>query len=263
MNMVIQFVMLVVSILKSSRQPCRTNPLLPGLYHKLHGSHRPVAMKKSTIKRRKRVVPAPTRDGSPATMNDSSASPEQRSTALPSIDTPSDRVLLPSRPAVHNPPPVDFTGWRANPTTFGPTLATPPPSTDTSGLARGRKRSISSGPEAPEQISNDSSQPIRHSISSLLNPQSAQVPAESNARTNVIPSEPPVDPSLLSLSQAQVINRQSSNQQVSPTPSPQPTTGSQMVEDTTKAERRTQLLKEAEDMRQMLRRKEMELADLE
>jgi GATA-binding protein, other eukaryote len=29
-----------------------------GLYFKLHGSHRPVQMKKSTIKRRKRVVPA-------------------------------------------------------------------------------------------------------------------------------------------------------------------------------------------------------------
>ncbi|KAL6719274.1 GATA type transcriptional activator of nitrogen-regulated proteins [Lecanora helva] len=29
-----------------------------GLYHKLHGVHRPVAMKKSVIKRRKRVVPA-------------------------------------------------------------------------------------------------------------------------------------------------------------------------------------------------------------
>jgi GATA-binding protein, other eukaryote len=29
-----------------------------GLYHKLHGSHRPTKMKKSTIKRRKRVMPA-------------------------------------------------------------------------------------------------------------------------------------------------------------------------------------------------------------
>jgi GATA-binding protein len=29
-----------------------------GLYYKLHGVHRPVAMKKSVIKRRKRVVPA-------------------------------------------------------------------------------------------------------------------------------------------------------------------------------------------------------------
>lgn len=33
--------------------------MLLGLYHKLHGVHRPVTMKKSVIKRRKRVVPAP------------------------------------------------------------------------------------------------------------------------------------------------------------------------------------------------------------
>jgi GATA-binding protein len=30
---------------------------MPGLYHKLHGHHRPVQMKKAEIKRRKRVVP--------------------------------------------------------------------------------------------------------------------------------------------------------------------------------------------------------------
>ncbi|CAL3967320.1 unnamed protein product [Diplocarpon coronariae] len=43
-----------------------------GLYHKLHGVHRPVAMKKSVIKRRKRVVPAT--HGPPAT--DPTASPD-------------------------------------------------------------------------------------------------------------------------------------------------------------------------------------------
>lgn len=32
--------------------------LFAGLYHKLHGVHRPVTMKKATIKRRKRVIPA-------------------------------------------------------------------------------------------------------------------------------------------------------------------------------------------------------------
>ncbi|KAH8808966.1 hypothetical protein F5884DRAFT_388544 [Xylogone sp. PMI_703] len=36
-----------------------------GLYHKLHGVHRPVAMKKSVIKRRKRVVPAPQTPSTP------------------------------------------------------------------------------------------------------------------------------------------------------------------------------------------------------
>lgn len=37
---------------------CGRRLTIPGLYHKLHGVHRPVAMKKSIIKRRKRVVPA-------------------------------------------------------------------------------------------------------------------------------------------------------------------------------------------------------------
>jgi GATA-binding protein len=37
-------------------EPSRTDYI--GLYYKLHGVHRPVAMKKSVIKRRKRVVPA-------------------------------------------------------------------------------------------------------------------------------------------------------------------------------------------------------------
>lgn len=37
-----------------------TADLHKGLYHKLHGHHRPVQMKKSEIKRRKRVVPANT-----------------------------------------------------------------------------------------------------------------------------------------------------------------------------------------------------------
>lgn len=33
-------------------------PITPGLYYKLHNAHRPVNMKKTTIKRRKRVPPA-------------------------------------------------------------------------------------------------------------------------------------------------------------------------------------------------------------
>ena len=42
-----------------------------GLYHKLHGVHRPVAMKKSVIKRRKRVVPA-ANEPEPSTLNQNS-----------------------------------------------------------------------------------------------------------------------------------------------------------------------------------------------
>ncbi|KAJ5050367.1 uncharacterized protein L3040_002250 [Drepanopeziza brunnea f. sp. 'multigermtubi'] len=53
-----------------------------GLYHKLHGVHRPVTMKKSTIKRRKRVVPAS--QGAPASGADATAP-----TGSPESDIPS------------------------------------------------------------------------------------------------------------------------------------------------------------------------------
>ncbi len=49
--------------------------LLTGLYHKLHGVHRPVTMKKSVIKRRKRVVPATT-GGVMPNMTRNAGSPE-------------------------------------------------------------------------------------------------------------------------------------------------------------------------------------------
>ena len=48
--------MLVVSLCHSHFE--RTTVDFSGLYHKLHGVHRPNSMKKSIIKRRKRVVPA-------------------------------------------------------------------------------------------------------------------------------------------------------------------------------------------------------------
>ncbi|KHN97997.1 GATA transcription factor [Metarhizium album ARSEF 1941] len=49
-----------------------------GLYYKLHGVHRPVTMKKATIKRRKRVIPA-TQDGD---MEDAAESPEAHKTEV-------------------------------------------------------------------------------------------------------------------------------------------------------------------------------------
>ena len=64
-----------------------------GLYHKLHGSHRPVQMKKSTIKRRKRVVPA---------FPDIAAAPPPRP------DSPSaEPQIRPPRPPLS----VDFSGY--------------------------------------------------------------------------------------------------------------------------------------------------------
>lgn len=51
--------MLAVSPLDPPNMLTRSADLFAGLYYKLHGVHRPVTMKKSIIKRRKRVIPVP------------------------------------------------------------------------------------------------------------------------------------------------------------------------------------------------------------
>lgn len=211
-----------------------------GLYYKLHGSHRPIAMKKSTIKRRKRVVPATAVDESPSGgANATSVSPEIRSITLSHSTDP---IALPSRSISSHPPPVDFTGWRANPNTFN----TPPPTIHSDTFSRSRKRSISSATEGAETPAEST----RHSLSSILNPQLQPRHAD------VL--EPPVDPSLMAMGQTS-INR------LHPSPSPAPTAASERdrPREMMKAERRAQLIKEAEDMREALRRKERELAELE
>ena len=80
----------------------------PGLYHKLHGRHRPVAMKKGEIKRRKRVVPA-IADQAQATM---STSPDPQQSPIQHDDGRGEDILTPDRPPLqqHAPPAVDFTG---------------------------------------------------------------------------------------------------------------------------------------------------------
>ncbi|KAL8402597.1 hypothetical protein RB594_006566 [Gaeumannomyces avenae] len=57
-----------------------------GLYYKLHGDHRPVTMKKSVIKRRKRALPA-LQQGSPAPGNGGSPSAERGASPSPQPDT--------------------------------------------------------------------------------------------------------------------------------------------------------------------------------
>ncbi|KAK0672707.1 putative siderophore regulation protein [Cercophora samala] len=60
-----------------------------GLYYKLHGVHRPVTMKKSVIKRRKRVIPAA--DGSPEVDNATLDRPYSQS---PSPEAPKERGTI-------------------------------------------------------------------------------------------------------------------------------------------------------------------------
>ena len=79
-----------------------------GLYHKLHGSHRPVQMKKSTIKRRKRVVPAFTEsEAVPSNASHTSVSPDPQ---YSETDVLSDNGSAAKR--IRLPPIVDFTGFQ-------------------------------------------------------------------------------------------------------------------------------------------------------
>ena len=80
-----------------------------GLYHKLHGSHRPVQMKKSTIKRRKRVVPAYPDAPRPVAQQPASTTPEPTTSAPDEQELPSDSSPAPKRK--RPPPTVDFTGY--------------------------------------------------------------------------------------------------------------------------------------------------------
>lgn len=76
-----------------------------GLYHKLHGSHRPVQMKKAEIKRRKRVVPANIQQQQPHDQNSPNASDMmEEDSSLQSEPQPSTIQTIPRGPI-----PVDFT----------------------------------------------------------------------------------------------------------------------------------------------------------
>ncbi|EXJ84446.1 hypothetical protein A1O3_05114 [Capronia epimyces CBS 606.96] len=103
-----------------------------GLYHKLHGSHRPVQMKKSTIKRRKRVVPAypdVLRSDGNVSQKTVSTSPEPVSPGLDYRESSGDPTPAPKRRRA--PPPVDYTGYVPGPSAGGDApRSTQPPSDD-------------------------------------------------------------------------------------------------------------------------------------
>ena len=85
-----------------------------GLYHKLHGAHRPVQMKKAEIKRRKRVVPAnfPQQDQSTpysSDMMDDDGSIHSESRSPIGASVAQMQEDLPQRRPPGGPIPVDFT----------------------------------------------------------------------------------------------------------------------------------------------------------
>lgn len=212
-----------------------------GLYYKLHGTHRPVAMKKQEIKRRKRIVPAGD-SSSQAPSSTADYSPPQRTSQTPAFEqsvSPDSSTALDSRegedytPEPRGPLAVDFTHYYSNASiTSHPSV--PLTSTTQANAPSPRKRSRSATMENDEQPSTPSN-PVPHrpnAISSILNPPRAE---DGN-----------IDP-LLSVP-------------LRPGGGPSP---SQWASQEEKAARREQLRREADAMRQELERKQRELEDLE
>ncbi|KAF1992941.1 hypothetical protein P154DRAFT_113571 [Amniculicola lignicola CBS 123094] len=214
-----------------------------GLYYKLHGSHRPVTMKKQEIKRRKRVVPASDtasqtpiysprpRDTEPK-FEESSVSPDPTSAIDTSeVDPPEPRGAIA----------IDFTYSYNNSSSTsnpqGPLTPVDPPVSAPSP----RKRSLSATLDQ-EEASKTLDVPVSHrpgTISSLLNPSRAQ---DSN-----------IDPSLSGLPRGLSPGQLSASASGA---NPGPSTDE-------KALRKEKLRREAQAMREELARKERELEEME
>ncbi len=223
-----------------------------GLYHKLHGSHRPTAMKKSTIKRRKRVVPAtsgtpPDADAKGTRSHQHHASsPEppylapalpvhlerrppqprkvHRKSSAPSDGQPhpEDGSESPPRNISRPPPTIDFTGFRP---TLSPSTNGPP--------ASNRKRPFSPSLKHQEHSSTING---HHHKSNHNNDNDA-------ATSRTIAEEMQLDPLL----------RQ---------PTALPQTETETDRESYKAERRLHLQREVQGIREALQMKERELASL-
>jgi GATA-binding protein len=213
-----------------------TNPV-KGLYYKLHGKHRPVAMKKQEIKRRKRVVPAGD-GGSQIASSVADYSPPQRPSQTPAFEhsvSPDPLTALESReeytPAPpRGPVPVDFTTYYSNPSATSNPAAFVPNMQPSAPSPRKRSRSVTIDP----QDNPAHTMPHRpNAISSILNP--SQIGVDAN-----------IDPSL--------------SVPLRPSAGTSPNPGMSQEE---KVARRERLQKEAEAMRQELQRRQKELDELE
>ncbi|KAF2129426.1 hypothetical protein P153DRAFT_316365 [Dothidotthia symphoricarpi CBS 119687] len=211
-----------------------------GLYYKLHGTHRPVAMKKQEIKRRKRVVPAGDTNSQPS-LSLADYSPNQRASETPAFEhsaSPETSTTIASRegytPEPRGPIAIDFTHYSGVLSITPRSLAPRTSSATQLGAPSPRKRSRSLSMDF-EEARPIAANPIPHrpnAISSILNPPRAE---DAN-----------IDPSLSAMSRS------------SAGPSP----GSTAAQED-KTARRERLRREAEVMRQELERRHKELEDLE
>ncbi|EER24246.1 Putative electron transfer flavoprotein subunit [Coccidioides posadasii str. Silveira] len=291
-----------------------------GLYFRLHGCARPVAMKKSIIKRRKRVVPA-LRDRSPTagSSNDSSVSPELPPASLASHQLDTRRYshgeqtspfvanangqlsphMQTTYPSNHSAPPaIDFTGYNAKSTSL-PHHGPPPgglfngdrvvPSEHLTSSATPKKRSHEEANASDTQanaLPNNSHIPasahlppinpsaassVSHpgrlsSISSLLNHAEKSYEGSSidpSLNSNGSRSQPHPPPSFSPSHAPASLSPSGSGCTGSLQPSAAVVGPTALSDEMLKAERRAQLQREAENMREALRAKERELAALE
>ncbi|KAJ5619973.1 hypothetical protein N7510_003957 [Penicillium lagena] len=245
-----------------------------GLYYKLHGCYRPTTMKKSIIKRRKRVVPA-LRDQSPTaathSSNGSSASPEASPAPLSHghedhyrymSSEPMDhyhmtpgKVEDAPRPLPFAPPPVDFTSYNSSSGSHvhaRPKLLEP-------GTPQYARRSAS-----PHSLGVSKKRTLAETAQEALPP----FESGSNQLPPINPSANPSPPGRLS-SISSILNRTETRDDPrllrhSSSPAPHPT--QQVLPSLAslgdQADRRARLQREAEAMREALRAKERELAEM-
>ena len=275
--------------------------VVTGLYHKLHGITRPVTMKKSTIKRRKRVVPA-SQDHLPDQANapplPTSVSPEpspaphtepnpsfQETSSETSFDLSTNLGLRPREPhSNHEPPSIDFTGYQNNRSSCSPQR---PQETHLQGVHPPPKRFPSpSQTQSPQPLLDDPDHNRKRSFSMAegthvdnLDP----IP-DASSRSNRLSSissllnptkatstdDPMIDPDL-TRPKSYTTNRE--NSILSNTPEyrsrqieHQEDPGGESVLDNDvreKSARKERLMREAEQIRDQLRAKERELEELD
>ena len=233
-------------------------------------------MKKSTIKRRKRVVPAvqdQSNDQSPRSFANSTSPETSPATLAEQYTVPTSQhaesMNLDQRQ--YEPPPIDFTGYQMSrlshseqqdnlpqrqkdlrlPSPFHPPLNMPPTQTHgsqgTSDHTRKRSFSIAEGTHGSD-VSPDSAKSANRlsSISSILNhPQQSSLMAE----------DPSFDPNLRNGNQLPPMVTQPQQQTYMPT-TLRPLDRSIPAQNDG---RKAKLRKEAEDLREMLKAKEREL----
>ncbi|CAI6342196.1 unnamed protein product [Periconia digitata] len=215
-----------------------------GLYYKLHGSHRPVEMKKQEIKRRKRIVPADTASGSStAALSNPSYSPQPHAASTPyehsaspdPTPTIESSEIYPISAKI--PVPVDFTNYngRSNDNEK-------PSATTYIGVPSPRKRSLSATLD-PEEVAASNPVPHRsHAISSLLNPTTNTHEGRSSN----------IDPAL-----SNALPWSASPAAAPPPSSPLPMSHEDRMR------KKDRLRREAEAMREELARRERELQDMD